>query len=170
MISRHHDVAPGSGVSDETESEGGDGVLGVAEGPIELMRLLVPRSHLEVDLRASTVEEEFTSGSHELGRDAATLMVGVARQIVDPTAVPVVSDHHRTDDLVILGENEESPRRVGDLPSDVAEWIVGGVHESGRSPEIDHGVGVSFGEGPDLDPLTVPESVFRGRPRIGSDF
>ena len=70
MISRHHDVAPGSGVWDEAESEGGDGVLGVAEGPIELMRLLVPRSHLEVDLRASTVEEEFTSGSHELGRDA----------------------------------------------------------------------------------------------------
>jgi hypothetical protein len=61
MISRHHDVATGSGVWDEAESEGGDGVLGVAEGSMELLRLLVPRSHLEVDLRAATFEEEFTS-------------------------------------------------------------------------------------------------------------
>ena len=98
----------------------------------------------------------------------ATPVIGVARQIVDPTAVPVVSDHRRTEDLVILSENEESPRRVGHLSSDVAAWFVGGMHESGRSPEIDHGVGVGLGECQDLHPLTVPESVFRGRPRIGS--
>lgn len=157
-------------IGNEVESERRHRIIGVADRLVEVDRSIVSRANLQIDLRTPSIEEEFAGSCHESGSDSLPLMIGMTREVVDPSTVAVVADHHRSDDLVVLCEHQESPRRVRRLPVDVAAWIIVGMKQPSSPPQRNHVFRVGFIEGTDLHSLMVLEREFLGRPRIDRYF
>jgi len=68
-------------------------IVGEAEALVEAHCGCVAIAHLEVELRATSFDEELDSPRHQARRDALAAEVRVAGQVVDPSAMAVVAHH-----------------------------------------------------------------------------
>lgn len=91
---------------------------------VELDRGGVANSDLQVDLGASQLEKMLLRSLHQAPADTSALMLRVDREVVDPTAVPVVPSHHRTDDVAPESGDEERRIFDGEVAVDVEVGIV----------------------------------------------
>lgn len=89
---------------------------GVTDVPVELDRGRVRRADLQVYLRAADFAQPPFCLAYEQSAQPLALMVRMDREVVNPSPVAFIADHHRPDQFAVVRKNH----KIGRVPRQLA--------------------------------------------------
>lgn len=106
---------------------------------------------LQIDFRTTFGAEQSLGGVHHGATKAVALMLRRNREIIEPAAVPVVTDHHGRNDFTVEFANQKLVRPHCEFALDVLVRVVPGAEQFAIAPQGNDGVLIGQLKGSDLN-------------------
>jgi len=130
----------------KTLAEADDIIVFEADSPVEREDLGIGASNLEVDLGAACGAKTSLGLGHQLSADPFPSVLRIHGEVVDPTAMSVITRHDRADDpaLRLIVCNKEHLRLYLPFAADVATGIVPRNDQSALGPQLHNGLLIAW--------------------------